>query len=471
MLFNSTVFLFLFFPVTVFVFFTLGRAKFPRSAAATLFLASLVFYGWDDPWRLVPLILVSITFNYAVGRLLTQHHRQRDLVIGVVGNLGLLAYFKYAGFLTGNLAALGLPVPVVAVALPIGISFFTFTQIAFLADAYRGEAQEYSPIHYGLFVSYFPHLVAGPILHHKEMMPQFARAQTSRFSAAGTIVGLCWFSAGLFKKVILADGIEPTATAAFHAVDQGIALGMAQAWQGAFAYSLQLYFDFSGYSDMAIGLALMFGIVFPFNFNSPYKATSLIDFWRRWHMTLSRFLRDYLYIPLGGNRKGPARRYINLLVTMVLGGLWHGAAWNFVVWGAIHGIGLLVNHAWQEFRRPLPRHLAWLVTLLTVVLAWVPFRASTLGGAAVMWQSMVGAGHIDGLGEPIGWLLIALLGAIALFLPNTIEIFTRHGRLSMADLLHERLPWRDAAVAGTAFGMSLTTILSGQQSVFLYFRF
>ncbi|WP_249780620.1 MBOAT family O-acyltransferase [Bradyrhizobium sp. dw_78] len=351
MLFNSTDFLFIFFPIIFLVFFILGGIGLHRLASAWLFVASLAFYGWDDPYFLIPLILASITFNYFVGRAIGATHKGSTLAFGIVVDLGLLAYFKYANFIAENLAFLG--APPLHIALPIGISFFTFTQIAFLVDCYRDQTNEYNPLHYGLFVSFFPHLIAGPILHHKEMMPQFARPETYILNSASLLTGLCWFAVGLFKKVVLADGIEPHASAVFSAIDHGQILNFVEAWLGALAYALQLYFDFSGYSDMAIGLALMFGVVFPVNFNSPYKAVSLIDFWRRWHMTLSRFLRDYLYIPLGGNRLGPLRRYLNLFVTMLLGGIWHGAAWTFVAWGALHGLGLLVNHAWRSTRLQL----------------------------------------------------------------------------------------------------------------------
>jgi D-alanyl-lipoteichoic acid acyltransferase DltB (MBOAT superfamily) len=332
MLFNSGIFLFAFFPIVFLVFFSLDGLGWRGLASVWLLLASLVFYGWDDPAFLVPLILGSITFNFLCGRAISATHRPAILALGIIGDLGLLIYFKYANFLAENLAFLG--APPLHIALPIGISFFTFTQIAFLVDCYRDRANEYNPLHYGLFVSFFPHLVAGPILHHKEMMPQFAWAATYRINMGCVVTGLCWFAAGLFKKVVLADGVESYASAIFSAVDKGQMPDFGQAWLAALAYSLQLYFDFSGYSDMAIGLALMFGIVFPVNFNSPYKAASLIDFWRRWHMTLSRFLRDYLYIPLGGNRSGERRRYLNLFLTMLIGGLWHGAAWTFVAWGA-----------------------------------------------------------------------------------------------------------------------------------------
>ncbi|MCK1677153.1 MBOAT family protein [Bradyrhizobium sp. 150] len=469
MLFNSPTFLFVFFPIVFLVFFVLGRMGLRGLASAWLFAASLVFYGWDDPKFLIPLISVSIVFNYVVGRAIASTHNKSILALGISIDLGLLAYFKYANFIAENLSFLG--APSLHVTLPIGISFFTFTQIAFLVDCYRDEASEYNPVHYGLFVSYFPHLIAGPILHHKEMMPQFARPETYTLNTPALVTGLSWFSAGLFKKVVLADGIEPYASAVFDAVNQGQMPGFGQAWQGALAYTLQLYFDFSGYSDMAIGLALMFGIVFPANFNSPYKASSLIDFWRRWHMTLSRFLRDYLYISLGGNRRGPLRRHLNLFVTMLLGGLWHGAAWTFVVWGALHGLGLLVNHACRSMGLRIPALLSWALTLIFVILAWVPFRATTLASAAELWKAMFGFNGGDTVTDMRGWIWIAALAVIALALPNTIEIFTRKGDLvpDLRQIWKPSLRW--AALGGVAFGASLAAILGGQPTAFLYFRF
>lgn len=438
-------------------------------------LASLVFYGWDDPGRLLPLILASICFNFLIGRELARRPRRWLLALGVAGNLLMLGYFKYVGFLAESLRFLGLDaVPNLQVDLPIGISFYTFTQIAFLVDAQGGKAREYRFGHYLLFVTFFPHLVAGPILHHKEMMPQFERRQRDLASLEDISIGISGFILGLFKKVVLADGISVYAAPVFDAAGQGAGLAPLDAWIGALAFTLQLYFDFSGYSDMAIGLARMFGIDFPLNFNSPYKATSLIDFWRRWHMTLSRFLRDYLYIPLGGNRRGPARRYVNLLLTMLIGGLWHGAAWTFVLWGGLHGLGLAINHVWRE---SLGRHYrlpAWLglgLTFAFVVLAWVPFRATSFSATLLVWQSMFGLSDavpltaLAGQNPTIaGWILG--LVALAGWAPNTQEILSGAGT---------RLAWCPSRFWGLALGgmagAVLAMIAMQAQSEFLYFRF
>ncbi|MGX2039840.1 MBOAT family O-acyltransferase [Methylocaldum sp. MU1018] len=430
MLFNSVEFLFLFLPVLLLVFFGLGRHS-HRLAAAWLTAGSLFFYGWWNPAYL-GLLFASIVFNYRVGYAIARGddvgsvRRKRLLALGIGGDLALLGYYKYANFFVDTFnAALGTAHGFAEIVLPLGISFFTFTQIAFLVDAARGEAKEFDFVHYGLFVTYFPHLIAGPVLHHKEMMPQFGQASTYRFSHEHLTVGLTVFAIGLFKKVVLADGVAPYASSVFDAAGRGEILGLFQAWGGALAYTLQLYFDFSGYSDMAIGLSYTIGIRLPLNFNSPYKAVNIADFWRRWHMTLSRFLRDYLYIPLGGNRKGRVRRYINLMTTMLLGGLWHGAGWTFVFWGGLHGLYLVIHQAWQAFRTGLGhdlarastggRFLGTMLTFLAVVAGWVFFRAPTLDGALSILRAM------------IGWNGVALPEAIALRMGPAADWLARSG--------------------------------------------
>ncbi len=340
MLFNSYGFIFLFLPVVLLGFYQLGRIS-HFYAALWLALASLFFYGYWNP-AYVGLLLGSIVCNYSFGRWIAQAGiapvpvRQKQLlIIAITANLALLGYYKYANFFINNLnPVLGTSWNLGNILLPLGISFFTFTQIAFLVDTYQGKVKEYSFTHYALFVTSFPHLIAGPILHHKEMMPQFAKPGSYQINWANIAVGLTIFICGLAKKVLIADHLNEFATPIFNAVGAGGHPMLFEAWVGALAYTLQLYFDFSGYSDMAIGLSLMFNVRLPMNFNSPYKATTIIEFWRRWHMTLSRFLRDYLYIPLGGNRKGKIYRYRNLIITMLLGGLWHGAGWTFLIWGA-----------------------------------------------------------------------------------------------------------------------------------------
>src|ERR1700744_2641303 len=349
MLFSSFTFLFQFLPAVVLAF-AAARRHSPRAGILVLAAASLFFYGAWKPIYLL-LLLASIAANFSLGLLMESPARRRAIgMLGVALNFALLGYFQYTNFVLDRLTALtGAPLPLLDVMLPLGISFFPFQQIAYLVDVTRGAKVERDIVSYTLFVSFFPHLIAGPLVHHAEMIPQFKRGRTSR-SAVLAARGMAIFAAGLFKKVVIADNLAQFVTPVFAHLDAGGGVTTPWAWLAKLAYTMQIYFDFSGYSDMAVGLALLFGIRLPVNFRSPYKAASIIEFWRRWHVTLSRFLRDYLYIPLGGNRHGEGRRYLNLFLTMLLGGLWHGAGWNFLVWGGLHGIYLCVNHLWQVWR-------------------------------------------------------------------------------------------------------------------------
>ncbi len=409
MLFNSYVFIFLFLPVTFLGFkFLIGLGD-RHLAIAWLVAASLFFYGWWNPAYL-SLILSSILFNYGIGLALSyrqdekkrKRFRQLILGIGIFGNFFFLGYFKYAGFFAAQISVvLEVPVPFQSVLLPLAISFFTFQQIAYIIDTYRVETRERNFLEYCLFVTFFPQLIAGPIVHHKEMLPQFSQKWLSGWESSSFAVGITIFAIGLFKKVILADGAGAYATPVFAMAEQGVGgLTFLDAWVGALAFSFQLYFDFSGYSDMAIGLARMFGIRLPLNFASPYKATSIVEFWQRWHITLSRFLKDYIYVPLGGNRNGKIPQYINILVTMCLGGLWHGAGWTFVFWGALHGFYIVINHLWRTLSvgidvkngliRWSARRFSMMLTFVAVVIAWVFFRAESFDGAEVMISAMFG---------------------------------------------------------------------------------
>jgi len=433
MLFNSYEFLFGFLPVCLAGFYLLARLGLLYSCAAWLTLASLFFYGYWSPKYLL-LLLASIVVNFQLGKAISRLRHEdragaakRVLVIAVTANLATLGYFKYANFFLESLRQFaGIDIPLAGIVLPLGISFFTFTQIAFLVDTCQGKASEPRFVPYALFVTYFPHLIAGPVLHHAEMMPQFAEKSTYRFQVQNFALGTAFFLVGLFKKVVLADEVQPFVGPVFEA-NPGYALTMIEAWGGALAYTLQLYFDFSGYSDMAIGLSKMFNVDLPLNFNSPYKAASIIDFWRRWHMTLSRFLRDYLYVGLGGNRKGPIRRYANLLITMLLGGLWHGAGWTFIVWGGVHGMLLVINHGWRNFRSRWLGHdlarssaagraLAVLTTFICVVVAWVFFRATSFAAAIDVLRAMFGA---NGLVLPVEWR-----GTLSAYVPAVADQWT-----------------------------------------------
>ncbi len=485
-----------------------------------LVLASLFFYGWWNP-AYVLLIVISVVANFGlaqaiigsefrVGRLL--------LLAGVAANLLILAYFKYAGFFLDNLnVVLGSAISWPEIILPLAISFFTFQQIAYLVDVRRGKAREYDFRHYCLFVTFFPQLIAGPIVHHREMMPQFLRpSNDAGLSLDGIALGVSVFVLGLGKKVLIADSVAPYATTLFNAAEAGATPSFIEAWGGALAYTFQLYFDFSGYSDMAIGLALMFGVRLPLNFNSPYKSVNIIDFWRRWHITLSRFLRDYLYISLGGNRKGSVRRYVNLLLTMLLGGLWHGAGWTFVCWGALHGFYLIINHGWHAIWRNagafeilapgLKMWVSRVITFLAVVVGWVFFRAESFDAAVQVLNGMAGVNGVVlpgylvtkapilaeallALGVEFGRLdlfaglqqalqLVALLLVVWLA-PNVTEIFLRQQPVCDAqshDLQESRwsgLRWNAnvawAFVVGIVLMVSLTRMT--QISEFLYFDF
>ena len=413
MLFSSTVFVFAFLPAVLAAFLWLQGRELVRASFALLVLASLFFYAWWRPDYL-PILAGSILFNYVWGRLLGRSRASGAgralLAVGVVANLALLGWFKYAGFFAETIdAVFGAGWHVEAVLLPLGISFFTFQQIAYLVDTHRDATRRTGLLDYALFVAFFPQLIAGPIVHHREMLGQFAARRPRARVAPEVLLGLSIFAVGLFKKSVLADGVAPYSDTVFALAGAGTTLDLLYAWSGALAYTLQLYFDFSGYSDMAIGLGLLFGIRLPLNFDSPYRSTGIIEFWRRWHMTLSRFLRDYLYFPLGGGRGGTFSRYRNLMLVMLLGGLWHGAGWTFVLWGGLHGTYLLVNHAWRASvagagRAPrvpaaLARTLSIALTFVAVVVAWVFFRAEDAGTA---WRVIAAMGGANGVGLPAG---------------------------------------------------------------------
>jgi D-alanyl-lipoteichoic acid acyltransferase DltB (MBOAT superfamily) len=506
MLFNSHLFLFAFLPVTLLGFFAFGRRR--EWAGIWLALASLFFYGY---WNIayIPLLLASIAVNYAFGVSIGRGSK-RLLPLGILFNLILLGYYKYAHFFLENIDQLtGAGWQIGKIVLPLGISFFTFTQIAYLMDVYREEAKEYSFAHYLLFVTYFPHLIAGPILHHKEMMPQFSHPETYRPRFENFSVGTTIFFAGLFKKVILADGIAGYVAPVFGAHASGVDPSFVDAWCGALAYTCQLYFDFSAYSDMAVGVSRLFGITLPVNFYSPYQAVNIIEFWRRWHMTLSRFLRDYLYFPLGGNRKGKFRRYANLMATMLLGGLWHGAGWTFVIWGALHGIYLCINHGWIAFKEKLSipsfglldRLFGRILTFLAVVIGWVFFRADSLDSALSVLRGMMGlngfvipdfwmpkwgifgqwlasrGAHFGTTATPvtggeINWIWILL--AIALFAPNLYRIMGNfRPALNLPQEQASKIAWKPSLgwVLPVAMLGFFSIVMMEKASVFLYFQF
>ncbi|PJG50099.1 membrane-bound O-acyltransferase family protein [Bradyrhizobium forestalis] len=478
MLFNSYPFILLFLPVVLAGYFRLGRRS-NLAPVIWLALASITFYALGS-WQFVALLLISIAFNYGVGHLLIVAElkvpqRRAALALGVVGDLLVLGIFKYAGFVTENVNALLGTHLAVHLLLPVGISFYTFTQIAFLVDAYRGQVAAYALPHYALFVTYFPHLIAGPILHHKDMIPQFEQEDSKYPDAHLILCGIIIFAIGLFKKTCLADGIQPLVALAFEARSPSF----DQAWLGALAYTFQLYFDFSGYSDMAIGISLMFGIFLPVNFNSPYKASSIVEFWRRWHMTLSQFLRDYLYIPLGGNRRGRALRYVNLMITMLLGGLWHGAAWTFVVWGALHGAYLCVNHAYSALVPNVPsllarpgRMLGAVLTFLAVVIAWVFFRAESVAWALRILHAMAGPANIVFGREEIAALVqVVIYAALVWLAPSTQAIMGYdHANRRVGEALRAGR-MRPLVLYGASLLLAFSILGIQSHSEFIYFRF
>ena len=496
MLFTSGEFLFVYLPVCLVAFFLIARVAGRAAAALWLSCASLFFYAWWRPEHAV-LLLSSIAANYLFGAMILRARQARNglarplLVGAVVVNLGVLGYFKYANFFVDTVSSLvGSPIGTIDVLLPLGISFFTFTQIAYLVDVHAGKVSERNPLHYVLFVTYYPHLIAGPLLHHADMMPQFAKPDIYRAHLRTLTIGLAFLAMGLAKKTLIADSVAPLADDVFAQVATH-PVTTSTAWLGMLAYTLQIYFDFSGYSDMAVGLSLLIGVRLPYNFDSPYKAANISDFWRRWHITLSRFLRDYLYIALGGNRHGRLRRYSNLLVTMLLGGLWHGASWTFVVWGGLHGLYLCVHHAWQWAHESIPEQFIptgrlWKtsthvfgvsLTLLCVMIAWAFFRATSFESAWSIMASLLGHGApATAATVPCGAMAwVAAFGAIALFAKNSQQLID--GQLTPALDRVARGAWGSewpAALCGALVaGIVLLALICASRNVteFIYFNF
>jgi alginate O-acetyltransferase complex protein AlgI len=505
MLFNSPEFLFCFLPITLFAFALVRRAEHKALAHGVLLCASLFFYAWWDVAYL-PLLLLSIAGNFALAKLMWWKPVARPwcLAAGVALNIGLLAHYKYSAFLLSDV--LGFPGVVSdtgLTGLPLGISFFSFQQLAWLFDAARANAERTSLPVYAVFVSFFPQLIAGPIVHHKELVPQLTSPQLGCVPASTFAAGFSLFTLGLFKKVVIADFFAPTADVAFRMCSEQQLIQCHQAWTGLASYMCQIYFDFSGYSDMALGLGLLFGIALPINFASPYKATDMADFWRRWHITLSQFLRDFVYIPLGGNRAGLPRQMINVVCTMAVGGLWHGAGYTFLAWGLLHGVLLAVVYFHRTMRAAFPA--TWLrlggssrlLTFLAVMMTWVLFRADSLSSGGFMYLNLllpVGsileqAGlittvtaqpitHVPAIGKTtVCAAVLALLGCLAL--PSTAQLFHEYlggvtkemprGRLVRALAWRPSTAW--AIATGTAFSFAVADMLAASPSAFLYFQF
>ncbi len=458
MLFNSQVFILGFLPCVLGLYYLAAAWRAARQAV--LVAASLVFYGWWD-LRFVPLLAGLTLANWLVVRGYGRWRRASWLVAGVAMNLLVLGICKYADFAAGTLEALaGVAHRPWGIVLPLGISFFTFQKISYLVDLRRGDRHVYGLLEFAAFVTFFPQLIAGPLVRHNEIIPQFTAPPRCPAMWENLSRGAALFLIGLAKKAAIADTIAPNCDRLYAAVSAGGHPSLAEAWAAASAYALQIYFDFSGYSDMAIGLGLMFGLRLPMNFAAPYRAASIREFWRRWHITLSRFLRDYVYIPLGGNRAGRGRQAANVVATMLLGGLWHGAAWTFVVWGGLHGVALAVNSAWDRAGLPMPRAVGWALTLLFVVAGWVLFRSPDFGTATRMFAGLAGGNGIGRVHLDNG-AVIAGAAAIVLLLPPSQVLALE--RLRPA-------PWL-AVPAGVALVFLLLLVGGRVPNEFIYFQF
>lgn len=458
MLFQSQVFLLAFLPATLAAWYAAAGSTVLREWV--LIVCSLVFYAWWDP-RFVILLIAQTGISWVLAEIFLRSGRRWRwlLALGVAANLAVLVFFKYWTFLAENvIAATGIALPAPSVVLPIGISFFTFEIISYLADLGRREAPHYPLRRFALFVMLFPRLIAGPIVRHHEIIPQFELDPFRDGLGQRLATGALLLIAGLAKKVFLADNLAPLADAAFVSAAT-TAVSLQAAWTGALAFTFQLFLDFSAYSEMAIGIALMLGFTLPQNFEVPYAAVSVRDFWRRWHMTLSRYLRDYVYIPLGGSRAGNARYIWATMFTMGLCGLWHGAGWTFLAWGLMHGVGLIACHAWQARGTPMPWPLAWVLTFSFVVIGWVLFRAPNFSVAANMLQGMAGFHGWGGRFEGVG--LIAAGAAVSIFGPATYSVMTNSLRPHPAI----------AIAAATIAVLVLLVVGAGQPQTFIYFQF
>jgi len=458
MLFNSNIFLLIFLPLTLLMFYCVGNNK--KSRLSVLICASLIFYGFWSP-KFLLLLISSAAWNWFVVKIFARYSIRSLPIIGVCFNLFVIGIFKYADFFAANLEwVIGMQHQSFDIVLPLGISFFTFQQISYLVDVHRGSRQFYSFMDYFLFVTFFPQLVAGPIVRHDEIIEQFDSSPICPKMWENLSRGILLFVFGLAKKIIIADEVATLSTPLFEKAAAGSQLAFGESWLAAGAYTLQIYYDFSGYSDMAIGIGLMCGFSLPINFNAPYRAISIRDFWRRWHITLSRFLRDYLYIPLGGNMNGAIRQVINVLITMLLGGLWHGASWTFVVWGGLHGAALAVNSLWKRKNLPMPLILGWIITLLFIIFSWVLFRADSFSTAIQIFSSMLG---LNGL------VLCKIPNTILLIMAALLAII---GPTSQRFSLELFRPFRLLAVPVAMLFVYLLLLIGGDSpSEFIYFQF
>ncbi|RHF69805.1 MBOAT family protein [Fusobacterium mortiferum] len=483
MLFNSYEFIFLFLPITLIIYFWLNKYNKNRLAKAWLVIASLYFYSYFHKSYLI-LITISILVNYYIGQKLSNDkyniiQRKIFLIIGIVFNLGGLGYFKYYDFFVSNInIVLGTNLPLLHILLPLGISFFTFQQLSFVIDSYKRYHLSYDFLDYCLFVTFFPQLIAGPIVLPTEMLSQFEAEENKKINWENMNKGLYVFSIGLAKKVIIADTIANFANAGFDMMNK---LNFIEAWLTSISYTLQLYFDFSGYCDMAMGIGLMFNIILPANFNSPYKSTNIQEFWKRWHMTLGRFMTNYLYIPLGGNRKGEVKTLRNLFIVFLASGIWHGAGWNFVIWGILHGICILIHRIWKNSGRKLNKIVGWLITMNLVNIFWIFFRAETVSSAMKVIKGMFDINNfyyisvnMNKVGEITKFYReiineTSYLGNkmdILILLISTIIIFEKNTQKKLI-----KFEPRYKYLVITLVNLNLSLLLLERVKVFLYFNF
>jgi len=409
MLFNDFVYIFVFVPIVFFSFFSLIKLKNVKVAKFFLFFSSVFFYCWESVTYL-PLLLFSIVFNYCISKGInitnTIKYRKLLLTIGIICNLLILGFFKYINITIDSLDYI-FSITVFHISFPLAISYYTFQQVAFLIDSFRQEINKYTFLDYAIFVSFFPQLISGPIILQQEIMPQLAILQ-KKLNFKNIAIGLFIFTIGLFKKVVIADTFAVWADSGFDVANN---LDFFEAWATSLSYTFQIYFDFSGYTDMAIGSALLFNIKIPTNFNSPYKSTNIREFWRRWHITLSRFLKNYIYIPLGGSKKGDRKTYNNLMITFIVAGLWHGAGWNFLLWGVLHGIALIIHRYWDKSGFRLWKRLSWLLTFAFINCSWIFFRSKNFEDAINILSSMFSLKNI----------------VIYQFLKNTLSFLSTYG--------------------------------------------
>lgn len=482
MLFNSYEFIFMFLPIVLLGYFVVFKKAKLHTKIVWLVLASLFFYGY---WTLEYLILIisSIVVNFSFSKLMLKFESKKKLflILAILFNISLLGYYKYTNFFINNLNYfLEKDIILAQIILPLGISFFTFQQIGFMVDSYKGETKHYRFFEYCLFVTFFPQLIAGPIVNHKEMMPQFMKKENASLHIKNIALGVYIFILGLSKKVLIADSFAKVANAGYGTEK---ALSFFESWITSLSYTMQLYFDFSGYCDMAIGAALLFNIKLPINFDSPYKSLNIAEFWRRWHMTLNRFLTQYVYFPLGGSRAGQVRTYINIFIVFFISGIWHGAGWTFVIWGILHGLASIINRMWRQTKIVMPKWLAWLITFSFVNAAWVFFRATTVNQAVSVLKGMIG---LNGIEYPS--IAHALNRALSITLKTDVQLlFTSQqimqycaalliflGIVVFAKNTVERMNAFNMNMAKVVFLSILTTasILSlSKVSAFLYFNF